>query len=181
MMFSLLALVTLTTGCNDYKSLVDRELVTNVRNDTLILGLYFGMSPREFFTHCWELNKKGIVKEGVSNRTVHFQIDRFDKKYDVNFYPNFYEQKIVSLPVVYSYPAFAPWNPEYALDLLFSEVVKIYEKEYGDDFLKIESKENNIAYVRVDGNRRISIFQNINKNSVTALYFDLSVEKKPIG
>lgn len=174
--YSLLVLITLTFGCNEYHSLVNRELATNVKRDTLLLDLRFGMTQREFFTHCWELNKEGIVKEGATNSTVHFQIEKFGKKYDVNFYPVFYEGRIVGLPVEYSYTVFSPWNSDYSLDLLFEEIMNIYRSDYGDDFLKIESKER-IAYVRVDGNRRISIFNNINRNNVTALYFDLSSEK----
>ncbi len=172
-------IITGCTGDSEYRSLVKRELGTNIRKDTLLMDLRFGMDKREFFGHCWELHKKGVIREGVANVTIYFSLERFGKKYDVNFYPNFYEGKIVDLPVIYSYSAFAPWNPEFSLDRLLQEVLEIHMEEYGDDFIEIRSKNNEkgVAYVRVDGNRRISIYKNINKNSVTVFYLDLLSEK----
>lgn len=163
------------SGTNEYRSWVDKELATNVRQDTLLLDLRFGMNKREFFGHSWELHKKGIVSEGVGNTTVHYQIERFGKKYEVDFYPNFYEGKIVDLPVEYKYSAFAPWNPKFSLEPLLQEVLKMHEEKYGNDFMEIKSKDKDkgVAYVRVDGNRRISIYKNPNRNSVTVFYFDL--------
>ena len=37
--------------------------------------------------------------------------------------------------------------------------------------------KNDTAYVWVDGNRRISVYKNITRNSVTALFFDLTSKK----
>jgi len=170
-------------GCsnvaNEYNSLVERELATNVRHDTLLMDLRFGMDKPEFFTHCWELHKKGIVREGSGSTSVYFEVKRNDKSYEVNFYPRFNQDKIISLPVEYNYAAFAPWNPNYSLDLLLKEVLQMYQEEYGDDFIAIKSKteSHGISYVRVDGNRRISIYKNINTNRVIVYYFDMLVAK----
>ena len=176
-MSGLLIVGTFTISCDEYNTLVKKELASGIKNDTLILDLRFGMTKREFFGHCWELNKKGIINEGLNNTSVHFPMEQFGKKYDVDFYPDFHEGKIVSLPVEYTYQAFAPWNSDYSLDVLLNEILILYKQEYGDDFLKIESDDRGVAYVKVDGNRRISIFGNLNKNSVTVLYLDLSVKK----
>ncbi len=175
-------LVIVLTSCNDsgkYHKLVEQELASNIRNDTLLQDIRFGMNKREFFAHCWELNKKGVFKEGSGNATVFYEMEKNDKKFHVNFYPNFSEGKIIELPVEYTYPAFAPWNPKYSLDLLQKEIVDFYVEKYGPDYLEIKSKkaDNGVAYVWIDGNRRISIYKNISRNSVTALYFDLSSKK----
>lgn len=163
-----------------YHALVERELATNVRNDTLLMDLRFGMNKREFFAHCWELHKKGIFSEGATNTTVHYQFERFGKEYSVDFYPNFHEGKIVELPVEYKYTAFAPWNSKFSIDSLLTEVVNIQKEEYGVDFLEIRPKDKNkgTAYVRVDGNRRISIHKNIVTNAVEVRYFDLLSKKQ---
>jgi hypothetical protein len=171
------------TGCtrsNEYHSLIERELATKVRNDTLLMDIRFGMKKRNFFAHCWELNKKGILAEGINNASVHFEFIRFDKEYEVDFYPIFYEGKIFELPVKYKYTAFAPWNPKYSTDTLLLEILNIHKEKYGNDFIEIRSKNQDIgtAYVRVDGNRRISIYKNIHTNSITVLYFDLLSKKK---
>ncbi len=176
-------LFIILAGCNDshkYHKQVEQELATHVRNDTLLQGVRFGMNKREFFAHCWELHKKGVFKEGVANTTVFYEMEKNNKKYRVNFYPNFSEGKISELPVEYTYAAFAPWNSNYSLDLLQKEIVDYYIEEYGPDYLEINSKkpDNGVAYVWIDGNRRISIYKNISRNSVTALYFDLSSKKE---
>lgn len=175
-----ISLVVNCSGGRKYKLLVEKELKTNIRYDTLLKGLKFGMNKREFFAHCWDLHKKGDLKEGFDNISVYFKMERNGKKYDVNFYPNFKNGKISNMPVRYSYQAFAPWNKKYALDSLASEILRMYKEDYGNDFIKVDSnnKQKGIAYVRVDGNRRISIYKDINKNNVIVYYFDLlTVEK----
>ncbi len=54
-----------------------------------------------------------------------------------------------------------------------------YIEQYGEDYLEIKSKkqDNSKAYVWIDGNRRISVYKNISRNSVMALYVDLSTIK----
>ena len=72
-------LVLSAASCSDsskYRSLVERELAKEVRNDSLLQGIKFGMSRREFFSHCWELNKKGLFKAGAGNTTVFFEMER---------------------------------------------------------------------------------------------------------
>ena len=139
------------------------------------MDLRFGMTKKEFYAHCWDLHKKGLVREGLGGASVHFELRRNNKTYDVNFYPNFYKDKIVSLPVEYRYAAFAPWNPKYNLDTLLMEVLQLYKEEYGDDFLEIyvERDGRGKTFVRVDGNRRISIYKDIVKNKVIVYFFDL--------
>ena len=94
-------------------------------------------------------------------------MERNKKTYYVNFYPKFIEDKIVELPVEYTYPAFAPWNPKYSLDKLQKEIRDFYIEEFGDNYLEIPSRnnENGNAYVWVDGNRRLSVYKNIMRNS----------------
>ncbi len=177
MMVLIMAVCIMTMNCkNEYHQLVEQELEKNIRNDTLFIGLQFGMSAREFFDYCWELNKSGLVSEGFSNMSVLYKLARFGKRYDINFYPNFLNDKIVSLPVDYSYEVTAPWNPKYSVDSLFIEVVAMQKELYGNDFLKIADPKRGAAFVRVDGNRRISIFKNIDRNNVTVLFRDLSVD-----
>lgn len=171
--------VTCTQG-KKYQLLVKKELETNIRYDTLLKGLRFGMNKREFFAHCWDLHKKGDVKEGFDNVSVYFSMKRNGKSYNVSFYPKFQNGKIANLPIKYSYAAFAPWNRKYSLDSLAFEILQLYKENYGNDFIELDSNDKNkgVAYVRVDGNRRISIYKNINKNNVIVNYHDLLAVKK---
>ncbi|NND33064.1 MAG: hypothetical protein HKN76_10775, partial [Saprospiraceae bacterium] len=49
---------------NEYYRMEARELASGDRNDTLFFGLHLGMSSKEFYTHCWDLNQQGIVRQG---------------------------------------------------------------------------------------------------------------------
>ena len=53
-----------------YLILEKKELSSGVRYDSLFLGVKFGMSSEEFYSHCWELNKKELIKQGPSNSSV---------------------------------------------------------------------------------------------------------------
>ncbi len=170
-------------GCDrvgEYKALVNKELDTEVKNDTLIHGIRFGMNKREFFAHCWELNKQGVFKEGAFNTSVFYEIVKNEKRYNINFYPKFEQGKITELPLEYTYAAFAPWNSEYTMDKLQSEVVDMYVEKHGEYDLQISSEksENKIAYVWVQGNQRISIYKDDFRNKVIVLYFDLSSQSR---
>ena len=60
-------------GCNsdtDLVALGQRELKSGVINDSLFLGLRFGMEQKEFFDHCWKINRQGIVTHGTENMSV---------------------------------------------------------------------------------------------------------------
>jgi len=170
------AVIMILMSCkSDYRKKVETELAKNIRQDSLFMGLRFGMTPRQFFAHAWELNQSGLVTQGYSGTKVLYIMEGFNKKYEVNFYPNFIDNRIAGLPVEYSYAVYAPWNPSFSVDTLFKEVAIMYKESHGDDFLSVPDPQGGTALVRVDGNRRLSIYKNIVKNNVTVLYKDLSV------
>ena len=61
------ALMLLIAACDTgkkktYSELVKQGLGKGVREDSLFLGIYLGMSSKDFYGHCWELNKKGVIR-----------------------------------------------------------------------------------------------------------------------
>ena len=65
------------SGCSPrskYERRLKQELASGVRYDSLFMGLYFGMPEKEFYTHCWKLNIKGLIRQGESNTTVEYEI-----------------------------------------------------------------------------------------------------------
>ena len=44
--------------------------IITVGNDSLFLGLKFGITMDEFFEQCRKLNKQGLVQEGSKNMSV---------------------------------------------------------------------------------------------------------------
>ena len=69
------------------KRVIEKELATGVKNDSLFLGLTFGITMEEFFEQCRELNKQGLVREGSKNMSVEYIFkDSLDQPIAFNFY-----------------------------------------------------------------------------------------------
>jgi len=171
--------IWIISGCSPkakYEKMLKSELASGVRYDTLFMGIYFGMPEKEFYTRCWNLNKKGIIRQGMRNTTVEYQLKN-ELKYPgtMDFYPEFIEGKISEMPVEFLYNGWAPWNKSLSADSLQSDVLKWYEKQYGKGFIEVKHSKRGIAYVKIDGNRRISIFKE-DEMHVWAIFTDMTVK-----
>jgi hypothetical protein len=172
--------ILLVSGCTPktkYDRMLKRELASGIRNDSLFMGLYFGMPEKEFYLHCWNLNQKGIIKQGENNVTVLYELkDQLKHLAVMDFYPKFNQGKIFEMPVRFLYKGWAPWNKELSSDKLEIDVLRWYEKIYGDGFIEVKHPKRGIAYVKVDGNRRITIFKEDDLH-VWAVFTDMLVKK----
>lgn len=178
-LFLLLIMVLVMVGCGkkaQYDRLVERELASGVRNDSLFFGIYFGMTSKEFYTHCWELNKEGLIRQGDHNLSVEHQFKGLDHTAKMNFYPNFYEDRIYEMPVKFQYNAWAPWNKHLWSDSLQMAVLELMEEWYGEGFMEVKHPEHGSAFVKVDGNRRITIFKK-GESDVYTIFTDLTREQ----
>ncbi|GAA0543747.1 hypothetical protein GCM10009415_27340 [Chitinophaga japonensis] len=144
-----------------YKSLMKREVASGVHADSLFFGIHFGMTSKQFFAHCWEMNKKGLFTDGQSNTAVLYRLNNHELKHpaSLNFYPSFTHNKISGMRATFEYDGWAPWNKHLWADSLLPDVLALYKKWYstGNPFLTISDKERGTIYVKVDGNRRIII------------------------
>lgn len=162
------ALFTLliVTGCvNDnfqkYKLLAAQEPASGKRVDSLFMGIYLGMTSKDFYVHCWQLNKAGVFTDGQNNYAVLYQLKNGELKHkgSMNFYPEFLNNKIYKMQATFSYDAWAPWNKSTMADSLQRDVLLLFTKWYpsGNPFLPIADKDRGTIYVKVDGNRRIIV------------------------
>lgn len=160
-----------------YERKLNRELASGARYDSLFMGIYLGMPEKEFYTHCWKLNREGLIKQGSSNLSVEHQVNE-DLKYPttMNFYPVFNQGKIVEMPVRYIYNGWAPWNKEYSAESLSLDVRNWYEQEYGNGFITVKHPERGTAFVKIDGNRRITIYTE-NHMHVWTIFTDMLAER----
>jgi hypothetical protein len=170
-------------GCgsnSDYSKIAKEELAKGKHYDSLFLGIKFGMTSKEFYGYCWELNKKGIISDGANNTMVLYKMDtalRYPAL--MNFYPDFYADKVFHMRVTFQYTAWAPWNKPLFSDSLLPDVVRLLTKWYGGNaFLPLTDKAKGTIYVKVDGNRRITVGR-YDDMIVKADYTDLLVETKP--
>lgn len=158
--FCLLILVLCACGSNsNYQNVVDQELATGIRNDSLFLGLSIGMPEKDFFTVCWDLNKKGMTKEGFSNTTVQYELKDLKHEGYYDFYPLFEDGKVKSMTGFTHYKAWSPWRKDLWSDHLIEDSRVVLEKWYGGNkFFSIKSPSYGKAYVKIDGNRRIVLY-----------------------
>jgi hypothetical protein len=168
------------SGCSPrakYERRLKHELASGVRYDSLFLGLYFGMPEKVFYLHCWNLNQKGMIKQSESNTTAEFEL-KSELKHEaiMDFYPRFDQGKISEMPVTFKYKGWAPWNKTLSSDNLQLDVLKWYEKVYGNGFIKVKHPLHGMAFVKIDGNRRITIFKQ-DELHVWAVFADMSVKK----
>ncbi len=177
--FTMLALlISGLNGCNqeyDYEQLVHQQLSKGVRCDSLFLGYSFAMKSKDFFKHSWELNQKHIVT-GASR--IEYEMTELSEPARMVFYPDFHDDQIYRMPVEISFKSWAPWNRHLYSDSLIIELVELYKKKYGTDFIKtIHPDYTEESWIKVDGNRRISIFRK-DDMTVRIEFLDLTVNRK---
>jgi len=168
-------------GCSPrakYERRLKHELASGLRYDSLFLGLYLGMPEKDFYMYCWKLNQQGIIRQGSNNTTVEYKMKN-ELKYpaNMNFYPSFVDDRIAEMPVKFAYTGWAPWNQKLSSDSLQIDILKWFEKKYGNRFMKIDHPMKGSAYIKMNGNRRITIFRE-NDMNVWAVFSDMSVVKE---
>jgi len=179
-LFILIAAFAFLLSCNPkdrYDWLVKKELEKGIRVDSLFMGIHLGMTDKDFYTHCWELNKQGLIRQSTSNTAVLYKMSELADPVEMNFYPSFYEGRIYEMPVKYRYEGWSPWNKHLSSDSLQLEILKLYKTWYGEDFMEVVHPKRGAAFVKVDGNRRITIFKK-DEVEVWAIFTDLLVEKE---
>lgn len=158
----------------DYNELVEKELASGIRHDSLFMGIYFGMSSSEFYDHCWQLNKKNVLKDGMGNMTAAFPLTELKHPALFEFYPTFKDDKINTMPAFVHYNGWAPWNKNLSADNLVEDIKAQLEKWHEVTFYPIVSPTVfGKAYVSVKGNRKI-VIDYAAENKVDVLYTDLT-------
>ena len=171
-------LIFMISSCSqksEYDKLVERELASNVKQDSLFFGISFEMNRKDFYAHCWELNKSGFFTNGVGNMSIQKKLDSALKfPATMNFYPRFENDKIFQMPVDFQYLDWALWNPDMSNDVLLADVKDMLEEWYGGQpFIKVVNKDGTKSvWVKVDGNRRIRIFKE-SVSTIRAEFTDL--------
>ncbi len=162
-----------------YEEMEQRELAKNIRRDDLLLGLKLGMESKAFFTRCKELNGQRLLTNGTEGLSVKYEIPKGKMKFDAycNFFPDFKNDKVYYLPLVFSYTGWMPGISEMTNVKLVADVKKYAESEYGTGFIPVKEHEGGKFWAKVDGNRRITISIR-DESSVRMVIADLTVVKE---
>jgi hypothetical protein len=179
--FIMSAVACRQSAIDRYNSQVQKELASNKKVNDIFMGISLGMTSKDFYLHCWDMNKKGLFTDGGNNTAVKYRLVNNELKHpaEMNFYPEFNNGKVARMWVKFQYEGWVPWNKKLDSDDLVLDVLALYKKWYpeGNPFLTIADKEKGTIYVKVDGNRRIIIgrFDDI---QVKVDYTDLEMEKR---
>ena len=171
----------LMVGCSPksrYDQKLKRELASGIRHDSLFLGMHFGMSDKNFYTLCWELNREGVIRQSNSNTSVIYDPgEKLKHSATMEFYPKFLNEKIVEMPVKFFYDGWAPWNKELSSAQLVDDIRNWFENEYGKGFISVTHPSRGKAFTKIDGNRRITIYQEDDLYA-WAIFTDMSAESE---
>lgn len=146
----------------DLATIEKQELATGIRHDSLFMGLTLGMTKQEFFDFCWAMNKKGVYTEGA-DKTVEYDFGKNDFNFplQMNFYPQFKYDKIIEMPIKFTYKGIDLSYPNGQTEKLLVDVKKLMEEWYGTGFFITplpKGEKGQKAYAKVSGNRRVLIF-----------------------
>lgn len=139
------------------------------------------MSKKEFYDHSWNLNDKGLVRQGPNNQSVLYELnDKLDHPTKMYFYPSFHNDRVYRMRIKFKYRNWAPWNRDLYSDSLQVEVVDLFREWYGDGFTLRKTKKQYSSknfYVKKDNNRRILVTTKGNKE-VIAYITDIVAGKR---
>ncbi|MEN2283781.1 hypothetical protein AAGF08_16675 [Algoriphagus sp. SE2] len=171
--------ICLTSCQTPYEKMVEREIASGKEVKEIFLGIELGMSRKDFFETCWELNSQGILTNGPTELSVEYDAPLpSGNPAKMRFYPKFEDDKIYMMPVEFAYDGWAPWNEELSVEKLREDVVQLFEKWYGSGFIEVSNEDKSqIVFVKVDGNRRIRIFKK-HLSIIRAEILDLKVQEE---
>ncbi|WP_149274630.1 hypothetical protein [Pareuzebyella sediminis] len=160
-----MAVASCSSEVTKYDSLVKEEMAKGTIHDSLLFGMRFGQTKKEFFDRCWQLNSKGIVKQGPNNQFVEYKLPKkkgqgLQYAITMLFYGIFNDSNTMTgMNFQFSYDGWSLWNEKLQSHELIHSVKDSLKKWYpGNDFIQLRmKKDTSEVYVKIDGNRRILI------------------------
>lgn len=176
-------------GCNQsneakYKHFEKMELAKGMRYDSLFKGLYLKMPFKEFRTYSFDMNIKGKFKQGgqKSPNWVQSELNEMSYPATLTFYPQFKKDSINEMNAAIYYENATFNDGIFESDSLMLDVLNLLDTWYGGKTFKIKSpnfyKED--VYVKVNGNRRITVYPDASGQIINLWYVDLTNLKEEI-
>lgn len=164
-----------------YKRLEKKELAKNERYDSLFFGIHFRMSNQDFRDYCYQMNLEGKFKQGGLRNFSWVACalpDQMDYPAAINFYPEFTNDTITGMNASIYYDNATFHDGIFETDSLLLDVLKLTDHWYGAGYSRIKSpffyKED--VYVKIKGNRRITILPDLSGQMINLWYVDLKAK-----
>lgn len=167
-------------GCkSEYAKIVEEEKNSGKIYEELPFGLRMGMTKKEYFAECWKLNKDGIIGAGPGNEYAKYELKPIgapDSLHDVKmlFYGIFDQNDIMyGMDIIMEFHSWSPWNEMFHSPALIKLLEHHYKETYKENpFMSVDVNEELEARVKVDGNRRITMYP-LSKQKVAVKMIDL--------
>ena len=182
----LLMSILLVSCKSEYDKIVKAELAKGESITELPLGLRTGMTKKEYFADCWQMNSDAKISQGPGNQYAQYFLlpqasqDSIDM-IRMLFYGMFDEKEIMhGLDMIMEFITWSPWNEAYHSPALISTLEQEYMTTYqGNKFITVKVNEEVDARVKVDANRRITIYP-LSERKVAVKIVDLLHEDEII-
>ena len=168
---------------SEYSKLLKKELKSGKSFNDLVLGLKIGQTKDDFYEICADLNKKKLITSGARNLYPEYILYPKDsvengKKIRMSFMGIFDNDRIMKgMDIRFNYYSWIAWREEYNSDNLINEIKDTLQLWYpGNNFIELDLKldsKNNLAYVKIDGNRQITMYK-IDGRDVAVIIEDVS-------
>ncbi|TLP74030.1 hypothetical protein [Maribacter sp. ACAM166] len=164
---------------------VTKELEKNIRQDSLIYGVHFGMTGEEFQRYCTGMNQKKIFMPNPSGTNVRLEISNgFGTPVYLNFFPVLIgKSPIRKVNASLKYKKFSYYEEKHKIEILVNQAITYFEEGYGGNrFFSIphENKLLKFMYVKIDGNRKILLKPTFEGQELEIEFEDLSNGKDSI-
>lgn len=167
-----LSIIGFSLACeieSEYSKLLKNELKSGKLYEDLVLGMKMGQTKDDFYKICADLNKKKLITSGSRNLYPEYilypkETVEKGKKIRMSFMGIFNNDRIMKgMDIRFNYYTWIDWKKEFHSDHLIKEIKDTLLLWYpGNNFIEIDLKldsKNNFAYVKVDGNRQITMYK----------------------
>ena len=185
-----LVILFFLASCQEHKSekqtiedLINTELTKNIKNDTIFLGLRFGMGGEDVHNYF-----RDLVSQGKLQLLPHEYLSDKGKIYTYKF--DFGNEALLLQNVLATFKSYYIKDKLYkfrlsvesekgsSLQALKLKLKEEYILKYGQNYIKRENIYNNReGYVWINGNTMIEISEGLN-NNIVIIYTDLIAVKE---
>jgi hypothetical protein len=163
------------TSCKKgkYQTMLATASTSGIQEDSLTLGIRFGMTKEDFFDHCQKYNQAGDIFDSGTPLQVGQRITWKENQYQMNFYPQYESEKINKLDFEFYHTGFSKWNKQVYSKEIIPEIKSYLEKEFNLTMEEFDHEKYGKAYVVFTGNRRLRIFLK-NQKMVGGEFLDMT-------
>lgn len=138
--------------------MLEEAKTSGIQEDSLMLGIQFGMTQDSFFSYCQKYNQNGEIFDSGSPLQAARKINWNGNNFQMNFYPNYKSDKIHKLEFECFHEGYSQWNKQYYSESILEDIKTYFEKEFQLRMESFDHEKFGKAYVAFTGNRRLRIF-----------------------